>query len=122
MVEGPCGDFFVFFCAIVSGALVCYFLAEAAEFRVNFFGFKLNLCFDKIAEDFLIDGGFNIDSHGCILCCSTIKDGFEFLGHGMFAGDGFVCCDLTGPTFNELLLEEGGVCSKEGVEDDLMDG
>jgi len=73
-------------------------------------------------EDFGVDGGFNINGHSSILCGSAIEDCFELFCHGMLAGNGFVCHDLAGPAFDKQFFKEGGVCSDESVEDDLLDG
>jgi len=93
---GSCG-----FWAGVIRALACYFLAEAVEFRLNFFRFGLNLSLDEVAEHFWVDGRFDVESHSGGLCGITIEDGFKFFSHGAFAGKVLMGGDLAGPTFNE---------------------
>jgi len=62
------------FRAIISGALASDFLAKVTNFRVQFFGFGLDLGLDEIAEDFWVDRRFDVDSHCSILCGSAIED------------------------------------------------
>jgi len=89
---------------------------------MKFFGFSLDLCFDKVTEYFGISGGFDINGHCCILGSSSVQDDFQLFGHGAFAGKCFDGSELAGPTFDKKFLKEHGVGSKERVEDYLLDG
>jgi len=76
------------------------FLIEVINFQVKFFGFSLDLIFDKVAEDFGVDGGFDVDGHCCILGGSTVQDDFQLFCHSAFTGKSLDSGKLTSPTFN----------------------
>jgi len=83
---------------------------------VKFFGFSLDLCFDKIAEDFWVDCWFNVDGHCCILGGGAIKNNFQFLCHCTLTGKGFEGSELTGPTFGEEFFRSVVYAPRNGLK------
>jgi len=55
------------------GALLAEFLVHPVEFSLNFFGFRLNLCFDEITEDFRVNGRFDVNYHGSLLGGGSVE-------------------------------------------------
>ena len=89
---------------------------------MKFFGLCLDLVLDKVAKNFWVDGGFDVDGHSRVLCGGAIQDDFQFFCHSRFAGKGLESGELTGPTLDEKFFQECGVGSEEWVEDYLLDG
>jgi len=77
------------------------FLIKAIDLRMKVFSFSLDLVLDKVMKNFWVDGGFDVDGHGHVLCGGTVQDVFQLFCHSAFAGKSFESGELTGPTFDE---------------------